>query len=83
MLIFWGNRPLEKIIILDLLELTLSFQILQYSQQIFSCNCRSDAESENMYSGIKSRVFYNGEMSEYFPCNIGVQQGGKRPLQNQ
>jgi hypothetical protein len=31
----------------------------------------------NMYSGIKSRVFYNGEMSEYFPCNIGVQQGGK------
>jgi hypothetical protein len=24
---FWGNRPLEKIIILDLLELTLSFQM--------------------------------------------------------
>ena len=31
----------------------------------------------NMHSGIKSRVFYNGEMSEYFPCNTGVQQGGK------
>jgi hypothetical protein len=46
-LIFWGNRPLEKIIILNLLELTLSFQILQYSQKIFSCNYRSDAESEN------------------------------------
>jgi hypothetical protein len=44
-LIFWGNRPLEKIIILDMLELTLSFQILQYSQKLFSC--RSDAESEN------------------------------------
>jgi hypothetical protein len=29
----------------------------------------------NMYSGIKSRVLYNGEMSEYFPCNIGVRQG--------
>jgi hypothetical protein len=43
-LIFWGNQPLEKIIILDLLELTLSFQILQYSQKKFSCNCRSDAE---------------------------------------
>jgi hypothetical protein len=38
---------IEKIIILDLLELTLSFQMLQYSQKIFSCNCRSDAESEN------------------------------------
>ena len=25
----------------------------------------------NMYSGIKFRVLYNGEMSEYFPCNIG------------
>ena len=46
-LIFWCNQPLEKIIILDLLELTLSFQILQYSQKIFSCKCRSDAESEN------------------------------------
>jgi hypothetical protein len=34
--------------------------MLQYSQKIFSCNCRSDAE---------------GEMSEYFPCNIGVRQG--------
>ena len=32
-LIFCGNRPLEKMIILDLLELTLSFQILQYSQK--------------------------------------------------
>jgi hypothetical protein len=74
-LIFWGNRPLEKIIILDLLELTLSFQMLQYSQKIFSCNCRSDAESENKTSGIKSRVLYNGEMSEYFPCNIGIRQG--------
>ena len=30
-----------------------------------------------MYSGIKSRVLYNGEMSEYFPCNIRVRQGGK------
>ena len=29
----------------------------------------------NMYSGIKSRVLYNGEMSEYFPCNIGIRQG--------
>jgi hypothetical protein len=28
----------------------------------------------NMHSGIKSRVLYNGEMSEYFPCNIGVRQ---------
>jgi hypothetical protein len=28
----------------------------------------------NMYSGIKFRVLYNGEMSEYFPCNIGVRQ---------
>jgi hypothetical protein len=46
-LIFWGNRLLEKIIILNLLELTLSFQILQYSHKIFSCNYRSDAESEN------------------------------------
>ena len=58
-LICWGNRPLEKNIILDLLELTLSFPILQYSQKIFSCNCRSDAESENKtvssaYSNTKS-----------------------------
>jgi hypothetical protein len=29
----------------------------------------------NMHSGIKSRVLYNGEMSEYFPCNMGVRQG--------
>ena len=29
----------------------------------------------NMYSGIKSRVVYNGQMSEYFSCNIGVRQG--------
>ena len=29
----------------------------------------------NMYSGIKSRITYNGETSEYFPCNIGVRQG--------
>jgi hypothetical protein len=28
----------------------------------------------NMHSGIKSRVLNNGEMSEYFPCNIGVRQ---------
>ena len=28
----------------------------------------------NMYSGSKSLVLYNGEMSEYFPCNIGVRQ---------
>ena len=26
---------------------------------------------------IKSRVLYNGEMSEYFPCNIRVRQGEK------
>ena len=24
---------------------------------------------------IKSRVLYNGEMSEYFPCNMGVRPG--------
>ena len=29
----------------------------------------------NMYSGIKYRVLYNGEMSEYFPCNIEIRQG--------
>ena len=29
----------------------------------------------NMYTGIKSRIMYNGEMSEYFSCNIGVRQG--------
>ena len=27
-----------------------------------------------MHSGIKFRVLYNGEMSEYFPCNIGERQ---------
>jgi hypothetical protein len=34
----------------------------------------------NMYNGIKSRALYNGEMSEYFPCNIGVRQGETFPL---
>ena len=29
----------------------------------------------NMHSGNKSLVLYNGEMSEYFQCNIGVRQG--------
>ena len=28
-----------------------------------------------MYTGIKSRIVYNGEMSEYFSCNIVVRQG--------
>ena len=29
----------------------------------------------NMYSNIKSRISYESEFSEYFPCNIGVRQG--------
>jgi hypothetical protein len=44
----WNNKEIKK-----------SFQMLQYSQTIFSCNCRSDAESENKtvssaYSNTKS-----------------------------
>ncbi len=29
----------------------------------------------NMYSGIKSRVVYNCNKTEYFACNVGVRQG--------
>jgi hypothetical protein len=29
----------------------------------------------NMYQNIKSCLFYNGNKSEYFPCEIGVRQG--------
>ena len=29
----------------------------------------------NMYSGIKSRICYNGEKTNYFDCNVGVRQG--------
>jgi hypothetical protein len=29
----------------------------------------------NMYQNIKSCLFYDGKKSEYFPCEIGVQQG--------
>lgn len=29
----------------------------------------------NMYSNIKSRIFYGSVFSEYFPCNVGVRQG--------
>lgn len=29
----------------------------------------------NMYNNIKSCLSYNGEKSEYFPCEIGVRQG--------
>ena len=28
-----------------------------------------------MYSGIKSRVVYNCDKTEYFACNVGVSQG--------
>jgi hypothetical protein len=28
-----------------------------------------------MYSGIKSRVVYNCNKTEYFACNVGVSQG--------
>ena len=51
------SNKIEKIIFCVICP--LSFQMLQYSQQIFSCNCRSDAESENKtvssaYSNTKS-----------------------------
>ena len=29
----------------------------------------------NMYNNIKSRVMYNDDSSDFFPCNIGVRQG--------
>ena len=34
----------------------------------------------NMYSEIKSRVVYNGEKSEYFSCDIGVDKEKIFPL---
>jgi hypothetical protein len=29
----------------------------------------------SMYQNIKSCLFYNGNKSEYFPCEIGVRKG--------
>ena len=34
----------------------------------------------NMYQNIKSCLFYNGNKSEYFPCEIGSDKGKMYPL---